>query len=189
MINDISFVFETNTFIYGKSGTGKTTLLKFLSENFQNYEGLFLINKTINFKNINLKDYKNKILYLGQYDYLFDGTVRENIQQFKNKIDLNLFKDLDFFKLLEKNNIQVSKTIKDNGINLIKGQRQIINFISLFFTEKDIYLIDEPLSNVNKETAYYLFKLFIKYKKKSLIIMCDHDLTYMDFFQKRLEIL
>ncbi len=106
----------------------------------------------------------------------------QNIQQFKNKVDFQILEDFHLIEILERNNIDLAKKIYENGYNLIKGQRQIINFIALFFTNKDLYLIDEPLSNVDKHTDYYLFKTFMEYKKNSLIVMCDHDLAYSNFF-------
>ncbi|ASP28042.1 hypothetical protein SCORR_v1c02680 [Spiroplasma corruscae] len=186
-INNFNYSFKGNTFVYGRSGSGKTSILKLISGHLESYEGKILINDK-DFQEININDYQNKIMYLGQYDYIFDGTVWANIQQFKNKIDMNIFKTFNFFEILKNNCIDINKEIYDNGNNLSKGQRQIINFISLFFTNKDVYLIDEPLSNVEKDTAYYLFKTFYEYKKKSLIIMCDHDLTYKNFFPNRVEV-
>ncbi|AOG60628.1 hypothetical protein SHELI_v1c06770 [Spiroplasma helicoides] len=187
LIDNVTHTFSANTFIFGKSGSGKTSLLKLLSGNIENYEGNFLINQ-VDFKNINKQCLKNRVTYLGQYDYLFNASVWTNIQQFKNKIDLNIFKEYKLFELMENNNIDINKKIIDNGANLSKGQRQIISFISLFFTSKDVYLVDEPLSNVDKKTAYYLMRAFLSLKKDSLIIMTDHDNEYQKLFSNRMEI-
>ncbi|WP_338984550.1 ATP-binding cassette domain-containing protein [Spiroplasma endosymbiont of Diplazon laetatorius] len=189
LLKDFNFMVDKNTFIHGKSGSGKTTLLKILSGHFKSYEGQILINDKSELKEIEENTFKNKIIYLGQYDYLFNGTVWQNIQQFKNKVDFKLLEDLHLLEILERNNIALEKNLIDNGSNLSKGQRQIINFISLFFTEKDLYLIDEPLSNVDKHTAYYLFKAFMNYKRNSLIVMCDHDIAYSNFFEKKVEVI
>ncbi len=188
-LNNFSFKFDKNTFVHGRSGSGKTTLLKILSGHFKKYEGEVLLNNTVNTNKINIKTYQKKNIYLGQYDYLFKGTVWNNIQQFKNKINLDILENFKIIEILERNNIDINKKIYDNGINLSKGQRQIINFLSLFFTNKDLYLIDEPLSNVDKHTAYYLFKLFMELKKSSLIIMCDHDIAYSKYFESRVEVI
>ncbi|WP_041618299.1 ATP-binding cassette domain-containing protein [Spiroplasma diminutum] len=189
LLNNFSFNFDKNTFIYGKSGSGKTTLLKLLSSHFNNYEGDIFINGTSEFREADLNIYREKVFYLGQYDYLFSGTVWENMQQFKNSIDLKLLDKLQILEILERNKIDLNKQITDNGNNLSKGQRQIINFISLFFIDRDLLLIDEPLSNVDKHTAYFLFKAFMEYKSNSLVIMCDHDLAYLNFFEKRVEVI
>ncbi|AUM62808.1 ATP-binding cassette domain-containing protein [Spiroplasma monobiae] len=189
LLKDFSFTFNKSTFVHGKSGSGKTTLLKLLSGNFKSYEGEIIINEKHNLKEVENKSYLEKSIYLGQYDYLFNGSVWKNIQQFKNKVDLDILKKLHLLEILDRNNISLDKEIFDNASNLSKGQRQIVNFISLFFTNKELYLIDEPLSNVDKHTAYFLFKAFINYKKNSLIIMCDHDIAYANFFEKKVEVL
>ncbi|QBQ07905.1 bacteriocin ABC transporter [Spiroplasma gladiatoris] len=187
VISDINYKFMTNTFIFGKSGSGKTSLLQLFSGNINNYEGELFFND-IEFKKINPNSLKEKILYIGQYDFLFTGSVWANIQQFQNQIDLELFKKYQLFEILANNNIDINKRVIENGANLSKGQRQIINFISTFFTKKDLYLIDEPLSNVDRNTAYYLLDTFLKIKKNSLVIMTDHNPLYQNFFENRMEI-
>ncbi|AKX33938.1 bacteriocin ABC transporter [Spiroplasma litorale] len=187
-IKDFNYTINDNTLIYGKSGVGKTSILKIVTGFFNSFDGELLINGTT-FKDIDKENYSNNVIYLGQYDFIFDGTVWENIQQFKNKIDVNLFKSYYFFDILKNNSIDIDKEVYDNGANLSKGQRQIINFMSLFFIEKQVYLIDEPLSNVEKETAYYLFKLFYEKNKDKLIIMTDHDPIYRSFFPNRIEVM
>lgn len=188
VIKDINFDFDTNTFIYGKSGAGKTCLMQLLSGEIQDYEGKIFIND-IDFKTINKELLKQKILYIGQDDYLFNGTIWANLQNFKNDIDLELFKQYNFFEILNSNNININKIINDNGANLSSGQKQIINFISSFFTNKELYLIDEPLSNVDRPTAYYLLEKFLELKKDSLILMTDHNDYYKKFFRKELKII
>jgi len=93
---------------------------------------------------------------------------------------------MNFLQILESHNIDIHKTIVDNGSNLSKGQRQMINFLSLFFVEKEVYLIDEPLSNVDRKTARVLLEKFIESKKNSLIIMTDHNLDYQNLFEESL---
>ncbi|ARU91447.1 bacteriocin ABC transporter [Spiroplasma clarkii] len=94
-VNNINCSINQNTFISGMSGSGKTSFLQLLCGSTNNYEGELLING-IDLKNINKTKLRESVLYLGQYDYLFNGTVWANLQQFKNKIDLELFKQLDF---------------------------------------------------------------------------------------------
>ncbi|AHI53081.1 ATP-binding cassette domain-containing protein [Spiroplasma culicicola] len=187
ILNNLELNLQKNTFITGKSGVGKTTLLKLMSGLTCKYEGQIFINES-DLKEINNKDYLKKIQYLGQYDFLFNGTVWQNIQMFQNDIDLDLFNQFKFLEILTNHNIALEKQIMDNGINLSKGQRQIINFIALFFTNKDTYFLDEPLSNVDWNTAHILMQMFISYKVNSLIILVDHNLGYQQYFQERIEL-
>ncbi|QHX35976.1 bacteriocin ABC transporter [Spiroplasma sp. TIUS-1] len=186
LFSDLNFEFKCNTFISGKSGSGKTSLLKVIAGVFKNYSGKILLN------GINLRDlsdnYFKDIKYLSQYDYLFHGTVWENIQQFRNKIDLELFDKLGLSKILNDHNISLNKEVIDNGSNFSKGQRQIINFISLFFTDCELYILDEPLSNVDKKTAKYLIKNLMRFKKDRMFIMCDHDESYKEYFEEVISI-
>lgn len=179
---DFNFEFKCNTFISGKSGSGKTSLLKVIAGVFKSYNGNILLNG-INLRDLN-ENYSKDIKYLSQYDYLFHGTVWENIQQFKNVVNLEVFDKLDLNKILNDHNIPLNKEIIENGINFSKGQRQIINFISLFFTDCELYILDEPLSNVDKKTAKHLIESLIKYKENRMFIMCDHDESYSEYFEE-----
>lgn len=179
ILRDVSCKITSNTFIYGKSGVGKTTLLQIFSGVIGNYEGKIYLND-VDFADVNKDKFKDQVLYVGQYDYLFNSTVWANLQHFKNKIDLGIFAKYNFLEVLQSHNIELNKIITDNGENLSKGQRQIINFMAAFFAKKELYLIDEPLSNVDRPTAYNLLKNFLEYKQGKLIIMCDHN----DFYQK-----
>ncbi|WP_338982942.1 ATP-binding cassette domain-containing protein [Spiroplasma endosymbiont of Othius punctulatus] len=179
---NLNFKFERNTFIKGKSGSGKTSMLKTICGIYKNYQGNIIVNG-INLKDLN-DNYSNNVNYLSQYDYLFHGTVWENIQQFRNKIDLEVFEKLQLNDILNEHNISLNKEVMDNGSNFSKGQRQIINFVSLFFVECDVFIFDEPLSNVDKETANKLVKNLMGYKKDKMFIMCDHDETYGQYFEE-----
>ncbi len=185
LIKNVSFEFNKNTFIKGNSGSGKTSLLKLISGNIQNFEGKVSYNN-VSHSLLNEEKLTSKICYIGQYDYLFNDTVWKNLQCFQNYINIDYFKDMNFLGILESHNIDIHKTIVDNGSNLSKGQRQMINFLGLFFVEKEVYLIDEPLSNVDRKTARVLLEKFIESKKNSLIIMTDHNLDYQNLFEESL---
>ena len=63
----------------------------------------------------------------------------------------------------------------NNGHNLSKGQHQIILFLNLLYQYKEVYFIDESLSNVDEKTKLGLVNLLLTSKQGSLIIYCGHD--------------
>lgn len=188
LCNNISKVIDDSTFIMGKSGSGKTTILKIISGLYNEYDGGFFIND-INIKNLDLNFVRNKIFYLGQQDFLFKGTVWSNIQLFQNNISIEKFQKLGLLEVMEMNNIDISRNIFDNGSNLSKGQKQIINFIPTLFIEKDVFIIDESLSNVDQQTKVKLLDIFFECHKDKIIIMCDHQLNHKIYFKNSMEVL
>ena len=57
--------------IYGRRRIGKSTLINILSGLYTNYTGYFNINKNYNFRNINQKEYIEKIGYISQRTEMF----------------------------------------------------------------------------------------------------------------------
>jgi ABC-type bacteriocin/lantibiotic exporter with double-glycine peptidase domain len=157
-----------------------------LEGQFRDYLGNVFINDK-NIKDISRKSLKEKIFYLGQYDYLYTDTVFENIKLFK-EIDLKKFAQLGLMKILIDHNIMIDKRIKNNGANLSKGQRQIINFMSTFFIQRDLFIIDESLSNVDEVTAEKLLNIFSYLHQNSLIIFCTHNSQFKKYYHHQLEV-
>jgi ABC-type bacteriocin/lantibiotic exporter with double-glycine peptidase domain len=186
MCQRVNSVIKNNTVVTGPSGVGKSTLFKILEGQFRDYLGNVFINDK-NIKDISRKSLKEKIFYLGQYDYLYTDTVFENIKLFK-EIDLKKFAQLGLMKILIDHNIMIDKRIKNNGANLSKGQRQIINFMSTFFIQRDLFIIDESLSNVDEVTAEKLLNIFSYLHQNSLIIFCTHNSQFKKYYHHQLEV-
>ncbi|SUY94527.1 ABC transporter CbaT [Clostridium sporogenes] len=64
--------------LVGESGSGKTTLAKLLMNFYQCEKGEILIN-TYNIKDINIETLRDKIAYISQETFLFNGTIKENL--------------------------------------------------------------------------------------------------------------
>jgi ABC-type bacteriocin/lantibiotic exporter with double-glycine peptidase domain len=186
MCQRVNSVIKNNTVVTGPSGVGKSTLFKILEGQFRDYLGNVFINDK-NIKDISRKSLKEKIFYLGQYDYLYTDTVFENIKLFK-EIDLKKIAQLGLMKILIDHNIMIDKRIKNNGANLSKGQRQIINFMSTFFIQRDLFIIDESLSNVDEVTAEKLLNIFSYLHQNSLIIFCTHNSQFKKYYHHQLEV-
>jgi ABC-type bacteriocin/lantibiotic exporter with double-glycine peptidase domain len=178
---------NSNTFIFGRSGIGKSTIFKIINGSYEKYSGGVFFNEH-NIREFSSHEIANHIFYLGQYDYLFSDTVFENIKMF-SKIDLAAFAKFGVFEILQRHNIPLDKKIKNNGSNLSKGQRQIINFLATLFIKRDIFIIDESLSNVDEETAELLLKLFFYVHHDAITIFCSHNQRYKSLFKQRIEVM
>lgn len=66
------------TAFVGKSGSGKSTIVKLLNRFYEPVEGEITIGGT-NIKDINLEAYRHSIGYVGQEPVLFNDTIRENM--------------------------------------------------------------------------------------------------------------
>ena len=139
--------------ISGENGTGKTTLIKILSNIYTDYIGNISINNTElnNAKNININ-------YFCQNSYVFPTTVEENIFLGKNKID-TVFTDN---KLLMKTNV--------NGIS--GGEKHKITLDRALIGNSNIFIFDEPLNHLDSESTEKFLKVFDEIE--GIVIFVDH---------------
>ena len=154
---------EKGFFVFkGPNGSGKSTFFKLLSQ---------MMDPTLlrdsDFK-INRK-YRNDIGILFYPLFVFAGTVDENIN-FGKKIDDDL---MTLFNLPD-----LQKQVVPDPLNLSSGETQKIALLRLLGQEKNIYLLDEPTSNLEEEAILALKDYIQKIKKDKLIIAIMHDDRY-----------
>lgn len=146
----------------GPNGSGKSTFFKLLS---QMMDPTLLSNR--DFK-INRK-YRNDIGILFYPLFFFSGTVYENIN-FGKEIDDNL---MSLFNLPD-----LQKQVVPDPLNLSSGEARKIALLRLFSQEKNIYLLDEPISNLEEEAVLALKDYIQKTKEDKLLIAIMHDDRY-----------
>ena len=158
---------KTITKVSGSNGSGKTTFLKNISGILQDYEGEIL------YLNNNIKDISSpNIFYAGHKNGFKDNlTVEENlINDLRNPVF-----DLDKIKnYLSDFSCEVSFSTSLG--NCSEGQKKKI-LLSLFASVKaDLYVLDEPFSNLDDEGIDCLNKIFWqKTSEGSSIIFTSHE--------------
>lgn len=171
---DISIQHETLNTIYGKSGSGKTTILRILAGLEKPDKGFIEINGHVWFdssRKVNLSPQKRKVGLVFQ-DYALFGTmtVMENLkfaQGQKNEKKIN--------DLLELTGIM---SLKDRYPAMLSGgQQQRVALARAILREPDILLLDEPLSALDQQTRYQLQDEILKYHKSFGLttILVSHD--------------
>lgn len=148
----------------GKNGTGKSTLLRLLAG----------LNSASGFEDGEVylpRKYKDEIGFLFYPLFNFEGSVRENIL-FDNK------DKIDFAKLLEDD--IYDKNIKTNPLNLSSGQAQKISLLRILNSDKKLIFLDEPTTNLERESIEKLKKYLKDIKNEKLIIIIMHSDEYDD---------
>jgi ABC-type multidrug transport system fused ATPase/permease subunit len=165
--------------LVGKSGAGKTTLCKLLVRFYDPDEGsIFLDGKNI--RNIKLSSLRRSVLLMLQNEYVFPGTVWENITY---GLDFPVKKDIadamekaavDFLKNLPAG---FQTIIGEEGINLSSGEAQRIALARAFLISPKVLILDEPTSFIDRETEEKIKNALLKLKEKSTIILIAHRLS------------
>ena len=162
--------FESNKkyAIIGESGRGKSTLVKLIMKYYpsDSYRGEVLINDT-NINKIDTESLFNKIAYIQRNDFYVDGTIKDNIELYRN---LNIQQDLyDQLKFTEE---FLNKNIEDGSRNLVStGEKQRIDILRFLVKDYDVLIFDEPTSNLDRETSKIIFDLIFKISGKIVIVI------------------
>lgn len=179
--------------IIGRSGVGKSTLVNLLFGLYQPNSGLIKINGT-DIKNINMRDYRDKIGYMSQDIFLFETSIYENIA-FGSSSEVSKDEIIQATKKAE-----ADQFIKDlpNGydsvyrgenLDLSNGQKQRIALSRIFLKNPDIIVLDEPTSSLDPYTKELIFSTLFEFiGDDKILIVISHDHENLDKFDSVIEL-
>lgn len=126
---------------------------------------------------------KSKPSYLFYPNFIFPGTVRENIVCGR-KISNTQYQELETVLQLPPADKQV--TIKPENLSL--GEKQKIYLARTLLGNSSCILLDEPGSNLDEKTEHSLIDHLLKLKEKKLILVISHNAYYDAVADKTYEI-
>uniref|UniRef100_A0A8C2ZTD2 ATP binding cassette subfamily C member 12 n=1 Tax=Cyclopterus lumpus TaxID=8103 RepID=A0A8C2ZTD2_CYCLU len=155
--------------ICGNVGSGKTSLISSILEQMHLLQGSVTADGTF--------------AYVSQQAWIFHGTVQENIlmgepfDQYNKVVDVcSLRADLDILPYGDQTEIG------ERGLNLSGGQKQRISLARAVYSNRDIFLLDDPLSAVDAHVGKHIFEECIKKKLQGKsVILITHQLQYLEF--------
>lgn len=144
--------------IFGKSGTGKTTLFELILGSLKPISG---------------KIEKSKIAMIFQDPYNSFHPTYSIFEQIKDVAEEILPKELDEFLV----NLTLQKEILDKKPHeLSGGQLQRCSILRALLMKPDLLLVDEPTSALDNIIAYDVMKLLVTLLDKCGILLITHDL-------------
>ena len=163
--------------IFGKTGSGKSTILALITRNYDLSKGDILFNKKPIYE-YDLESLRRKFGYVPQDGYLFSGTIEENISYSSSKIDrknlnlasINAAIDGEIKKFPKKYKTKIG----ERGVQLSGGQKQRISIARAFYTKPEIYVLDDCLSAVDSITERKIVKNLNKLSSKTTSIVVSH---------------
>lgn len=159
--------------VQGKSGTGKSTLVKMLVK-FREANGIKI--NGIELKEIKNNDLRSLIDYIPQVPTIINGSLRENIffnRPYSKDEEKYLMEDVLFKSILK------SKTFDDiidnAGANLSGGEKQKISIARSLYSKAEVLILDEITSNIDAESADQILQRLLKDKDKRITFIITHD--------------
>lgn len=174
---NLNFTFEKNKkyLIKGESGSGKSTLSRLLLKFNKNYSGNILLGDE--FYNEIDSDYVNeRISYINQEPYIFDMTLKENIDLKSRCSDEDvekLIKDVKLDKLLIDLG-GLDKKIDKTKRKVSGGEKARIAIARALTENKPIIIADEVLANLDEENSINIESLLLGLENVILINICHH---------------
>lgn len=172
----------------GTSGSGKSTLLKMLLKNITNYEGNIYIGES-NLLNIDKSIIDNSFTYVGQNEFIFSGTIKDNIilsRNITNEAYNSILNITRVNEIIDKKELRDASYIEENGFNLSGGEKQRIILARGLLKNSNYILIDEALSEVDLVLEKDIIKDILKYFKDKTIVYVSHKEGLDELFNKKL---
>lgn len=166
--------------IIGKTGSGKTAILKLLMREFENYTG------TITYGGLPITKYKKECLrkaigYVPQDHFLFSTTLGENIA-FTNP-DIGQDKIVEAAKSAQIHEEILSfedgyeTMVGERGVSLSGGQRQRVSIARALLMDPELLLLDDSLSAVDARTEEAILRALKEQRTGKTTIITSHRLS------------
>ena len=175
LLKNINFSIKKGSFVavVGRVGSGKSSLLSALLGEMQRTNGFVNISKSL--------------AYVSQEAWIRNMTLKDNIlfqkrynSSFYNKVLSCCALEADLEQLAGGDQTEIG----EKGINLSGGQKQRVNLARAVYANKELYLLDDPLSAVDSHVGKHIFEKVLGEQgllSKKTRILVTHAISYLPF--------
>ncbi len=160
------------TILKGKNGSGKTTLLKALLNIIEpSFGSIYWKGKLLN---KNLYDFYNHVTYIADTtSSLKKLTIKDNINIWK-KFFISKINDAQIETALK--TLKLDKYLNKKVGEISFGETKKLEFLRLIIENKNVWILDEPLSNLDEDSIELLKQTFADHcAKEGSIIFSSHQ--------------
>ena len=165
----------------GESGVGKSSLLHLLLGFEEEYQGQFFVNGH-GFDSIKLADWRRKLAWLPQTPEWVNGSIRRNLLLGLEGTGMPSDDDLktvlvksqcdEFIQALPSG---LETKLTELGAGLSGGQMQRLSIARALLSKADIWLLDEPCSGLDNDTAQAVLVTLDQVSKDKTLLIVSHD--------------
>jgi len=145
----------STTALVGSSGSGKSTLMSLVMAFNRPIEGRVLIDGK-DLSTLKLRDFRSRLGIVLQDNFLFDGTIADNIRFSRPHATLEQVKAVSSIahcdEFIEKFEKQYDTVVGERGVRLSGGQRQRVAIARAILADPGILLLDEATSSLDSES-------------------------------------
>ena len=166
--------------IVGSTGSGKTTIVNLISRFYEVQNGSIFIG------NHNIKDYKlqslrSRVALVLQDVFLFADTILNNITLWDSSISfdrvVNAAKKIGIHDFILSLPDGYNYNVKERGVMLSQGQRQLISFLRAYIKNPSILILDEATSSIDSNSEELIQNATEKITENKTLIIIAHRLS------------
>ena len=182
VLKDVSFTVDKGktAAIVGATGAGKTSIINLLSRFYEINKGSIKIDG-IDTKDFTLEALRNNIAVVLQDVFLFSDTIFNNITLNDKEITreqvIEAAKIVGVHEFIEKLPGGYDYNVRERGIVLSVGQRQLIAFLRAYVFNPSILVLDEATSSVDTESEILIQQALKKLTENRTSIIIAHRLA------------
>jgi len=166
--------------IVGPTGAGKTTIINLLMRFYDVDSGKISIDG-LDIKKVTRESLRKAYTMVLQDTWLFHGTIFENIAYGKENVTLD--EVINAAKAAKIHNYIMSlpkgydTILSDNGVNISKGQKQLLTIARAMLLDSKMLILDEATSNVDTQTEHRIQDAMLKLMKNRTCFVIAHRLS------------
>lgn len=182
VLNNVSFKIKKGekVAIVGATGSGKTTIVNLITRFYDAQKGKIIIGGN-NVRDYEIESLRNKISLVLQDVFLFADTILNNITLFNKNISFDYVIDSakkigihDFIMSLPGG---YNYNVKERGVMLSQGQRQLISFLRAYIKNPSILILDEATSSIDSNSEELIQTATQKITENKTSIIIAHRLS------------
>ncbi|WP_302926708.1 ABC transporter ATP-binding protein [Holdemania filiformis] len=166
--------------IVGPTGAGKTTIINLLMRFYDVNEGVISVDG-YPIRNLTRDSLRKAFTMVLQDTWLFQGTIEENVAYAREDATLEEVIDVckkahihDFVETLPQG---YQTVLTDDGVNISKGQKQLLTIARAMLSNARMLILDEATSNVDSRTEMAIQDAMLELMKGRTCFVIAHRLS------------
>jgi len=182
VLKNISFTSPAGTLtaLVGTSGSGKTTIAGLAASFLNPKQGTITVDGT-DLSAVSLNSYRSQLGVVLQDDFLFEGSIRENIlfprPNSSEEELLKAVKAAHVSEFTDRFELGLDTVIGERGVKLSGGQRQRVAIARAILANPRILILDEATSNLDTESESYIQESLKSLMKGRTTFVIAHRLS------------
>ena len=173
--------------IIGRMGSGKTTLGRLCLGLYQPTDGAVKLGG-VDIRQLDPATLRSRVGYVSQDNYLFYGTVRENIAFGRTTVDdrmiLRAATIAGVTDFIRAHPAGFGMMVGERGMSLSGGQRQAVAIARALLHDPDILILDEPSSNMDNSSEVALKRRLAQAAAGKTLLLVTHRLSMLDLVDR-----